>query len=86
MRDENVKKIVKFTRGLVKIPSQNGINSEGRVTKFIFNRLKDFGFYPKIIGPKNHPSVICFLKKPGAKKIIWLESHLDSVPTGDFKN
>jgi len=84
MQEENVKKIVKFTRGLVKIPSQNGINSEGRVTKFIFNRLKDFGFYPKIIGPKNHPSVICFLKKPGAKKTIWLESHLDTVSVGDL--
>jgi acetylornithine deacetylase/succinyl-diaminopimelate desuccinylase-like protein len=78
--------IIKFTRGLVKIPSQNGINPEGEVAKFIFNKLKDFKFYSKIIGPKNHPSVICFLKKPGAKKIIWLESHLDSVPTGDFKN
>ncbi len=79
-----VKKIIKFTRELVRIPSQNGINSEESIAKFIFNKLKNFGFSPKIIGPKEHPSVICFLKKPKAEKTIWLEGHLDTVPAGDL--
>ena len=84
MKEENVKKIINFTRELVKIPSQNGIDSEAKISKLIFKKLKGFGFSPKIIGPKEHPSVICFLKKPGVKKTIWLESHLDTVSVGDL--
>ena len=82
---EKIKKeIINFTKKLVRIHSQGGIDSEKEIAKFIFEKLKNFGFSPKIIGPKEHPSVICFLKKPGAKKIIWLESHLDTVPAGDL--
>jgi len=84
MREENIKKIIKFIQELVLISSQNEIDGEKEISKFIFGKLKNFGFSPKIIGPKEHPSVICFLKKPGAKKIIWLESHLDTVPAGDL--
>ena len=82
---EKIKKeIINFTKKLVRIHSQGGIDSEKEIAKFIFEKLKNFGFSPKIIGPKKHPSVICFLKKPEAKKIIWLESHLDTVPAGDL--
>ena len=79
-----MKEIINFTRRLVQIPSQNGIDSEKEIAKFIFEKLKSFEFSPKIIGPKEHPSVICSLKKPKAKKIIWLESHLDTVSAGDL--
>jgi len=85
MQEENVKKIVKFTQELVRILSQNGIDSEKDMANLIFKRFKKIGFVPKVIGEKEHPSVICFLKKPGAKKTIWLESHLDTVPAGNFK-
>lgn len=79
-----VEKIIKFTQELVKIPSQNGINSEKKIAQLIFRKLKSFGFSPKIIGPQMHPSVICFLKKRNAKKTIWLESCIDTVPAGDL--
>lgn len=79
-----IKEIINFTKKLVQTPSQNGIDSEREVAKLIFKKLKSFGFSPKIIGSKEHPSIICFLKKAGAKKTIWLESCLDTVPAGDF--
>lgn len=78
--------IVKFTQQLVKIHSQNGIDSEKEIAKLIFKKLKGFGFSPKIIGSAFHPSVICYLKKPQVKKIIWLESCIDTVPAGDLEN
>ena len=75
--------IIKFTQELVKIPSQNEFDSEKRVANLIFKKLKKIGFNPKIIGPQNHPSVICLIKKPKPKKTIWLESCIDTVPVGD---
>jgi len=33
MQEENVKKIINFIRELVKIPSQNGIDSEAKISK-----------------------------------------------------
>jgi len=82
--EKTKKEIINFTKKLLRIHSQGGIDSEKEIAKFIFKKLKNFGFSPKIVGPKEHPSVICFLKKPGAKKIIWLESHLDTVSAGDL--
>lgn len=79
-----IKEIINFSRRLVETPSQNGIDSETKIAKIIFDKLKSFGFSPKIIEPKKHPSVICFLKKSKAKKTIWLESCIDTVPAGDF--
>ncbi len=80
--EKATKEIVRFVQELVRIPSQNGINPEKALAKFIFEKLKGFGFSPKMIGSKTRPSVVCFLKKPKAKKTIWLESHIDTVPTG----
>ena len=78
------KEIIEFTKKLVSTPSQNGIDSEKDVAKLVFQKLTDFGFEPQIIGPKDHPSVICEIKKSNSSKIIWLESCLDTVPVGDI--
>jgi len=78
------KEIVEFTKQLVSTPSQNGIDSEKDVAKLVFQELTDFGFEPQIIGPKDHPSVICEIKKSNSSKTIWLESCLDTVPAGDI--
>jgi len=77
------KQIIEFTQKLVATPSQNFINSESEVANLVFKKLKDFNFEPKIIGPKEHPSVICYIKKENSAKTIWLESCLDTVPAGD---
>jgi len=77
-------KIIEFTKELIIIPSQNGIDSENAIAKAVFDKLVSFGFKPEIIGAENHPSVICFIKKDNSDKTIWLESCLDTVPAGDL--
>lgn len=81
--DNITKQIIEFTQKLVATPSQNFIDSESGVANLVFEKLKDFGFKPEIIGPKEHPSVICHIKKENSIKTIWLESCLDTVPAGD---
>lgn len=82
--NKNHKNIIKFTKELVAIPSQNGIDLEDAIAKTVFSKLESFGFNPKIIGDKNRSSVICHIKKKSANKTIWLESCLDTAPVGDF--
>jgi len=77
-------KIIKFTKELVRIPSQSGIDGEKNVASVVFDKLAGFGFKPRIIGQKAHPSVICQVGK-GRGKIVWLESCLDTAPAGDKK-
>lgn len=81
--DNTTKQITEFTQELVATPSQNFIDSESGVANLVFEKLKSFGFNPEIVGPKEHPSVICHIKKENASKTIWLESCLDTVPAGD---
>lgn len=77
------KEIIEFTSQLVAIPSQNYIDSESGVANLVFEKLKSFSFNPKIVGPKEHPSIICHIQKEGSLKTIWFESCLDTVPAGD---
>lgn len=76
--------IVKFTKQLVETPSQNGIDSEKKVADLVFKKLSSFGFRPKIIGTKKHPSVFCRIIENPKGKTIWLESCLDTVSVGDL--
>lgn len=80
---DKTQEIIGFTRQLVVTPSQNFIDSENGVVNLVFEKLKGFGFSPEIIGPKEHPSIICNIKKENAPKTIWFESCLDTVPAGD---
>lgn len=75
--------IVNFTKQLVATPSQNDIDSEREIANLVFRKLSSFGFAPRIIGSKTHPSVFCRVKKNLGGKTIWLESCLDTVPAGD---
>jgi len=81
--DNTTKQIIEFTQKLVTTPSQNFIDSENEVAKLVLEKLEGFGFDSKIVGPKEHPSVICHIKKEKSSKTIWLESCLDTVPAGD---
>ncbi len=76
-------KIVNFTKELVAIPSQSHVDSEKGMAEAVSSKLKSFGFEPEIIGTEEHPSVICRLEEPGAKRTIWLKAMLDTVPVGD---
>jgi len=83
--DKQTQEIIKFTQELVAIPSQSYIDSESGVANLVFKKLKSFGFKPEIIGSKEHPSVICYIKKENSSKTVWLESCLDTVPAGDIE-
>jgi len=82
--DQISKNIIEFTKELIAIPSQSGIDSEIAIAKAVFNKLKSFGFNPEIIGVENHPSVVCSIQKKKTRKTIWFESCLDTVPVGDL--
>jgi len=62
--------IINFTKQLVKTPSQNGIDSEKKIADLVFKKLFQFGFSPKIIGSKKHPSVFCKINKNSNRKTI----------------
>lgn len=76
--------IINFTKQLVATPSQNGIDSEKKIADLVSKKLSSFGFSPKTIGSKRHPSVFCKINKSFGGKTIWLESCLDTVPIGDI--
>lgn len=57
------KNIIQFTRELIAIPSQNGIDSEITIAKTVFNKLKSFGFKPEIIGAENHHPLFAISKR-----------------------
>jgi len=69
--DQISKNIIEFTKELIAIPSQSGIDSEIAIAKAVFNKLKSFGFNPEIIGVENHPSVVCSIQKKKTRKTIW---------------
>jgi len=49
MRSEiMVKEILKFTQELVKILSQNGLDSEAKIANCVFKKLRSFGFPPDV--------------------------------------
>ena len=76
--------IINFTKQLIETPSQSGVNSEKKIADLVFKKLSFFGFSPKIIEDKNHPSVFCKIIENPKGKTIWLESCLDTVPVGDL--
>ena len=48
------KEIIDFTKHLVSTSSQNGIDSEEKVTKLVFQKLTDFG--SAYLCPPCHPT------------------------------
>ena len=77
------KDIIKFTKQSVETPSQNGIDSEKKIANLVSKKLSSFGFSPKIIRNKKHPSVFCRINKNPKGKTIWLEACLDTVVAGE---
>ncbi len=77
--------IIKLTSKLVSIPVQTDLNTEQEIAEFTHKWLIANGLPSQIIGPEQHPSVLCLLQK-GDGPVLWLESPLDTVPAGDPKN
>lgn len=77
--------IIELTSKLVSIPAQTDLNTEQEIAEFTHKWLIANGLPSQIIGPEQHPSVLCVLQK-GDGPVLWLESPLDTVPAGDPKN
>ncbi len=77
------KKTIQFLKQLVETPSQNGIDSEKKIANLVSKKLSSFGFSPRIVGDRKHPSVFCRINKNPKGNTIWLEACLDTVVAGD---
>jgi acetylornithine deacetylase/succinyl-diaminopimelate desuccinylase-like protein len=74
--------IVELTKQLVSIPSYE---NENEIAYYLKNHLEEFGFNPELIPlDLEHPSLICRVEKPSAKKTIWFECSLDTASPGDL--
>ncbi len=84
-QDQLTQEIIELTSQFVSIPAQTDLNNEQAIAEAVSSTLSRFGLNPLIIGPQEHPSVICKITK-GPGPVIWLESPLDTVPAGDPAN
>jgi len=80
---EREKEIIKFCQKLVQIPSQNGIDLEREIVKFISQKLKEFKIKHKVVGSIKRPSILAEIGK--GKRILILNAHLDTVSAGEKK-
>ncbi len=83
--DKLIQEIIALTSRLVAIPAQTDLDTEQAIAEFVYSTLSGFGLQPQMIGPVDHPSVICEIKK-GPGPVLWFESPLDTVPAGDSAN
>ncbi len=78
----NQKEVISLEKELIKIPSVTG--NEKQICDFLYNYLKKCGFVvSKEYVEDNRPNIIARFKKGEKGKIILLNGHLDTVPTGD---
>ena len=83
--DSRTIEIINLTSQLVSIPTQTDLNTEVDIAQFVLRWLTAHGLTAQIIGSKEHPSVLCTLKK-GDGPVLWLESPLDTAAAGDLTN
>jgi succinyl-diaminopimelate desuccinylase len=77
------KRLIRLTRELIRIDSQNPRSDEFRIARFVRNYLNDIGLPARIIEfKKRRSNVLATLKgKPGHSLLI--TPHLDTVPAGN---
>lgn len=78
------KNLANFLQKIVKMPSQDGIDSLKPIIKAISQELKKFGFKSIIIGEKTNLSILCFCGKKEGKKTLWLDAPLDTAAVGNL--
>ena len=81
MTDKN--HLIKLTKQLIRIPSQNPPGDEYRVARFVVAFLEDLGLKAKIYEfKKNRSNVIATLKGKDKNSSLLVSPHLDTVPAG----
>jgi acetylornithine deacetylase/succinyl-diaminopimelate desuccinylase family protein len=79
----NKRRLVKLTRQLLKIESENPPGDEYKIAMFVAKYLKALGLKVRIYEfAKKRPNVIGFLKAETSNRSLLLTPHLDTVPAG----
>ena len=75
--------LIKLTRQLIRIPSENPPGNEYRIACFVKTFLADLGLKPKIYEfKKNRSNVVAILKGKDKNRSLLVTPHLDTVPAG----
>ncbi|MCX5702771.1 MAG: M20 family metallopeptidase [Candidatus Omnitrophica bacterium] len=79
----NKKRLIKLTRSLIRINSENPPGNEARMAVFVKNYLENLGLRPKIHEfKKRRSNVMAVLKGKNTKRSLLITPHLDTVPAG----
>jgi len=81
--ESHKKNLVGFLQRLVKIPSQDGVDSLKLISKVVSQELKKFGFKPILVGDKKTLSVLCFCNSKSKGRKLWLDAPLDTAAVGN---
>lgn len=78
----NKKRLIKLTRDLIMIRSENPPGNEVKIANFVKKQLEEIGLKAKIyVFKKDRPNVLAFF--PGKiNKTLLVSPHLDTVPAG----
>jgi len=76
-------RLIKLTRDIIRINSQNPPGNEQRLAVFVKKYLEGVGLKVRIYSfKKNRPNVIACLKGKDSRKSLLITPHLDTVPAG----
>lgn len=76
-------RLIKLTRNLIKINSENPPGNEKAIAEYVCNFLKKFKYWPSIVEFSPYRSnVVCTIKSNNSLKRLLLTPHLDTVPAG----
>lgn len=79
----NKQRLIKLTRDLIRIDSQNPPGDEARIAEFVQRYLVKLGLAVKIYEfKKRRPNVVAILAARNKKHSLLLTPHLDTVPAG----
>jgi succinyl-diaminopimelate desuccinylase len=79
----NKKRLIKLTRSLIRINSENPPGNEVRIATFVKDYLENLGLRPKIHEfEKGRLNVVAVLKGENKKHSLLITPHLDTVPAG----
>lgn len=79
----NKQRLIKLTRALIRLNSENPPGDEAKVGAFVRNYLESLGLAVKIYAfANNRPNIIATLKGGNSSRSLLLTPHLDTVPAG----
>jgi len=79
----NKARLIKLTRKLIQINSENPPGNERPIANFVAGYLEKLGLRAKIHEfKKNRSNVVAYLERPGNRRSLLITPHLDTVPAG----